>query len=155
MLRKIAMLELVSRIWPHASGFAGFAAPDRASEKSHSWRIGWRWALGAKATSTRPMRHLFAIELLPNNRHAYDYHYCCMRCHWLFMVDRHGGVVAMEDRNRPLPIDEGTLRVRTFAYGPCDASASTSRSVHDSEPPARVTRIHRGRRLKARFSSAL
>jgi hypothetical protein len=155
MLRKIVMLELVSRIWPHASGFAGSAAPDRASEKSGRWRIVWRRAPRTKAPTTRPVRHLFAIELLPNNRHAYDYHYYCTRCHWLFMVDRHGGVVAMEDRNRPLPISEGALRVRTFAYGPCDASASTPRSIHDGEPPARVTRIHRGRRLKARFSSAL
>jgi hypothetical protein len=114
----------------------------------------WRKAYASK-TPARPLRHLFAIELLSNSpAHGYDYRYYCIRCHWLFMVDRHGGVVALDERARPLPIGEGALRVRTFARGPCDAPANAA-PVEVREPSSRVARIHRGRRLRARFSSSV
>lgn len=75
----------------------------------------------AGASAEKPGRHLFAVELLGEGRkyRAYDYYYRCARCRWLFMVDRQGGVIAMKDRDRPLPISEGNYRVRTFAHGPC------------------------------------
>ena len=115
----------------------------------------WRKAEASK-TQPRPLRHLFAIEVLSNCRlyHGYDYCYYCIRCHWLFMADRHGGVVALDDRARPLAINEGALRVRTFARGPCDASAYAAR-VEARESSPRVARIHRSGRLKARFLSSI
>jgi nucleoside-diphosphate-sugar epimerase len=121
------MLELISRIWRKAS-----------------------------KTQEQPLRHLFAIEVLSNGRPYRDfkYRYYCIRCHWLFMVDRRGGVVALDDRARPLAIGEGALRVRTFARGPCEGTANPV-SIRDVEPRPRVARIRRRRRLKARSLSAL
>jgi hypothetical protein len=154
MLQRVGMLELVSKIWPRALAFARFAAPDRTGEKSDHWRIAWR--RGAKAPQERPLRHLFAIEHLPNGRmlNGYDYRYYCVRCHWLFWIDRHGGVIALDGLNRPLPINQGALRVRTFAYGPCGSSARVTR-IDAFELPGAVTRIPRSRILKERPSTAL
>jgi hypothetical protein len=144
------MLKLVSRIWPRALAFARFPVPDRTSEKSDRWRIPWRRP-DAKAAQERPFRHLFAIEYLPNGRkvHGYDHRYYCVRCRWLFLVDRHGGVIALDDLSLPLPINEGVRRVRTFAYGPCGASARVTR-IDAFETTGRATRITRSPILKAR-----
>jgi hypothetical protein len=94
----------------------------------------WRMTPEAKASKARPVRHLFAIEKLANGRthHGYDYRYYCVRCRWMFLVDRHGGVIALDDDNRPLVINEGARRVRTFGYGPCGSSARVTQ----------VNRIH-------------
>jgi len=149
------MLELVAKIWPRALAFARFGVPDRTSEKSHRWRIAWRRKPVSKAAQERPLRHLFAIERLPNGRmlHGYDYRYYCVRCHWLFLVDRHGGVIALDGLNHPLPISEGALRVRTFAYGPCGSSGRVTR-MGGFELPGRATRIPHNRILRERPSSA-
>jgi hypothetical protein len=148
------MLELVSRIWPRALAFAHVVAPDRTIEKSDRWRIAWRRRPGAKVAQEQPLRHLFAIENLPNGKHGYDYRYYCVRCHWLFQVDRRGGVMALDGLNHPLPSSEGVRRVRTFAYGPCGSSARVTR-IDAFELPGRVTRLHRNRTLKASAAPAL
>jgi hypothetical protein len=149
------MLELVSRIWPRAFALTNFAAPDRTAEKLGGWRLAFRRRPKDKAVQERPLRHLFAIEYLSNGRslHGYDHRYYCVRCRWLFMVDRHGGVIALDALDKPLPISEGARRVRTFAYGPCGSSARVTR-MDAFEGPGRVTRIHRPRILKARTASA-
>ena len=102
-----------------------------------------------------PLRHLFAITHLSDHRprHGYHYRYYCIRCRWLFMVNRHGAVVALDAHSRPLAIAEGALRVRTFAHGPCTGTADAV-GLRDAGQPARVTPIRR-RRLRPRFRRAL
>jgi hypothetical protein len=119
------MLELISRIWPHALAFAHFAVPDRTSDESGRWRVARRRARGVKAVQERPLRHLFAIEHFTNGKahHGYCYRYYCVRCRWMFLVDRHGGVIALDNCSRPLAISEGARRLQTFACGPCGSSA--------------------------------
>jgi hypothetical protein len=147
------MLELVARIWPRAFAFTSIAAPPQTAEKSDRWRI--TFCRKPKAAQERPLRHLFAIDYLPNGRslHGYDHRYYCVRCRWLFLVDRHGGVIALDELGRPLPISEGARRVRTFAYGPCGSSARVTR-VNALEAPGRVMRMRR-RVLKARTSCSI
>jgi hypothetical protein len=153
MLRRSGMLELVAQIWPRALALAGFTTQDRTEEKSHHWRFAWPRRPGAKAVQERALRHLFAIEHLPNGRHGYNYRYYCVRCRWLFLVDRHGGVVALDALNHPLPISEGARRARTFAYGPCGSSARVTR-IDGFETAGRVARHRRGRILKGSEASA-
>jgi hypothetical protein len=120
------MSSIPSWIWPRSFGFApcGVTPSTRdCAELDLSARSGAR---RGEASAKKPVRHLFVVELLGENRkyRAYDYYYRCARCHWLFMVDRHGGVVAMSDRDRLLPINQGNYRVRTFAHGPCAVSST-------------------------------
>jgi hypothetical protein len=154
MLQLVGMLELVAKIWPRALALAHFAVTDRTSEKSDRW-IAWRRKPGAKAAQERPLRHLFAIEHFSNGKlvHGYDYRYYCVRCHWLFLVDRHGGIIALDGLSRPLPISGGALRVRTFAYGPCGSSARVTR-IGGFELPGRATRMPHIRILKTGPASA-
>jgi len=147
------MLELVAHIWPRALALAGFTTQDRTEEKSNRWRFAWRRRPVAKAVQEKPLRHLFAIENLPNGKYGYNYRYYCVRCHWLFLVDRHGGVVALDGLNHPLPISEGARRARTFAYGPCGSSARVTR-IDGFEAAGGVARLRRGRFLKESHASA-
>jgi hypothetical protein len=115
----------------------------------------YRAMSAAKTPKAPSIRHLFAIEPLSAVRSACgcDYRYYCMRCYWLFMVDRHGSVVALDERQRPLAIDQGEPRVRTFAFGPCTGTAPMI-SLERRQSPARVTRIDRRRRTKVRVSAS-
>jgi hypothetical protein len=118
------MSGFTSWIWPRPFGLAALNLAPPTRGDSDADPIAEPRERTAKASVKKPLRHLFAIEPVDGDskRRAYDYYYSCARCHWLFMVDREGGVVAMGDHDRPLPIREGNYRVRTFAHGPCAAS---------------------------------
>jgi hypothetical protein len=115
------MSGFTSWIWPRPFGLPALNLAPSTRDHAEPDASAAPKARRAKVSAKKPLRHLFAIESIGGHRKhpAYDYYYYCARCHWLFMVDRHGGVVAMSDRDRPLPISEGNYRVRTFAHGPC------------------------------------
>ena len=128
------MSGFTSWIWPRPCGLPALSLAASTSSHAEPDPSAGPKAQSAKVSAKKPLRHLFAIEPLDGDRRrrAYDYYYYCARCHWLFMVDRSGGVVAMRDRIRPLPISEGNYRVRTFAHGPCtipDAKALSRANV--------------------------
>ena len=131
MLRYASMLELVARIWPRAFALTALTASVEPREEGRRWRIGLRRAPAPKVVRPRPLRHQFAIEHLRSTeaRHGYDYRYYCVRCRWMFLVDRHGGVIALDDRNEVLPVSEGARRARTFAHGPCGSSAPVTQLI--------------------------
>jgi len=58
--------------------------------------------------------------------HPYNYCYYCVRCRWAFQVDGRGGVIAVDNQNRPLEGEVAAYRVKTFPKGPCDAHWASS-----------------------------
>jgi hypothetical protein len=70
--------------------------------------------------SPAEMRHNFAIWPLRTNDSRCGRHlYYCIRCKWVFTVDRCGAVIAMDANFQMLSGHEATERLVTFSHGPC------------------------------------
>jgi len=121
------MLELVARFWPRTNGVNDFAAVDHA-EQSRPSVSSLRRLLATQISGRRYAKHLFAIQRMRTGTtlHPYNYCYYCVRCRWAFQVDGRGGVVAVDNQNRPLEDEVAAYRVKTFPNGPCDAHWASS-----------------------------
>jgi hypothetical protein len=127
MLFVCIMLELVARLWPRINVANDFAAADHAEQKRPSVSA-WRRLLATQLPRKRRPQHLFAIQRMRTGTtlHPYNYCYYCVRCRWTFQVDGRGGVVAVDNQNRPLEGEVAAYRVKTFPKGPCDAHWASS-----------------------------
>jgi hypothetical protein len=69
------------------------------------------------------MRHDFFIEDLGQPKgwfKLYRYRYLCLRCGWAFLVEnRRGRTTALDEFGERLAQPLQSLRVKTFALGPC------------------------------------
>ena len=124
------MLELVARLWPRTNVVNDFAAADHAEQSRPSVSSGGGYSRHKSQVSVTP-KHLFAIQRMRTGTtlHPYNYCYYCVRCRWTFQVDGRGGVVAVDNQNRPLEGEVAAYRVKTFPKGPCDAHWASSAVV--------------------------
>ena len=76
-----------------------------------------------RCCASNAMRHNFAIELKgrAGRFKPQRYHYFCIRCRWLFLVEG-AAISALADSRKPLTEREGLRRIATFAAGPCPAA---------------------------------
>ena len=127
MLFVCIMLELVARLWARPNGLNSSSTPDHAEQTRPSVSA-WGRLLATQLPRKRRAQHLFAIQRMRTGTtlHPYNYCYYCVRCRWTFQVDGRGGVVAVDDKNRPLEGEIAAYRVKTFPKGPCDAHWASS-----------------------------
>ena len=116
------------------------------------WDIGKFEARRLAFEQSSTAKHDFFIEDLgrpPGWFKHHRYRYSCLRCGWAFLVESRGHLTALDEFGEQLPQPLQSLRVKTFALGPCtpaSTSAAQRRDRANDKPAIASVRAVRRRR---------